>query len=289
MSDRRGVRAAIPGKGSLSVKVSMTPSKRALVRWASLSLRAVLPWPMFALCEELYLRMVKHLCQPNRDSIDIGANIGTYLHAMKRHSRQVYAFEPVPWLAQLLAKKFGQQVVIENVALSRDSGTAVLHIPIVEGALVTGLSTLSDDLARQALHQDVLVETRPLDDVYSGNVGFIKVDVEGHEYSVLQGARRTVARWRPRVLVEAEERHEPGSVRRVQAFFYSLGYQGYFVRQRRLARIEDFDPERMQRSEDIADYTLGVPRARFERYINNFLFLPPNEPSSTLTRLESAL
>ncbi len=280
------------------MQLSMTPSKkRALVHWVNVSLRAVLPWPMFALCEELYfarygeieLRMVKHLCQPNRDSIDIGANIGTYLHAMKRHSRQVYAFEPVPWLAELLAKKFGQKVVIENIALSRDSGTALLHIPVVEGALVTGLSTLSDDLAKQAPHHDLLVKTRPLDDIYSGNVGFIKVDVEGHENSVLQGAQRTIARSRPRVLVEAEERHDPGSVRRVQAFFHSLGYQGYFVCKRRLASIEDFDPERMQRSEDIAGYTLGVARARFERYINNFIFLPPNEPNTTLTKLEAAL
>ena len=45
----------------------------------------------------------------------------------------------------------------------------------------------------------------------------------------------------------------------------------------------------MQRSEDIADYTLGVPRARFERYINNFLFLPREEPSTTLPQLEAAL
>jgi FkbM family methyltransferase len=277
----------------------MTPSKkRALVRRLNVSLRAILPWPMLAWCEELYfarygeieLRMVKHLCRTHRDSIDVGANIGTYLHAMKRHSRQVYAFEPVPWLAQSLAKKFGPKVVIENVALSRDAGTAVLHIPVVEGALVTGLSTLSDDLvAQQVPHRDVLVKTRPLDDVYSGDVGFIKIDVEGHEHSVLQGAQETIARCRPRVLVEAEERHEPGSVRRVQAFFHSLGYRGYFVRQRRLAPIEDFDPERMQRSEDIADYTLGVSRARFERYINNFLFLPSNEPRTTLTQLEAAL
>ena len=46
----------------------------------------------------------------------------------------------------------------------------------------------------------------------------------------------------------------------------------------------------MQRSEDIADYTLAVCRvARFERYINNFLVLPGEEPSTTLPQLEAAL
>jgi hypothetical protein len=53
--------------------------------------------------------------------------------------------------------------------------------------------------------------------------------------------------------------------------------------------IERFDPERMQRIEDIADYTLGTPRTRFERYINNFLFLPPDEPTATLALLDAAL
>jgi FkbM family methyltransferase len=265
---------------------------------AKACLHIVLPWPMIAWCERLYfaqfgeieLRMVKHLCRPDQDSIDVGANVGTYLHAMKRHSERVYAFEPVPWLAQLLPKKFGRKVVVENVALSHETSTALLHIPVIDGTPVTGLSTLSDDLAaKAALCRDIAVETRPLDEVYSGNVGFIKIDVEGHEHSVLQGAQRTIERCRPRVLIEAEERHAPGSVRRIQAFFRRFGYRGYFVLHRRLAPIECFDPARMQRSEDIADYTLGVPRARFERYINNFLFLPREEPRTTLARLEAAL
>lgn len=261
-------------------------------------LHIVLPWPMVAWCERLYfaqfgeieLCMVKHLCRPDQDSIDVGANVGTYLHAMMRHSDRVYAFEPVPWLAQLLPKKFGRKVVVENLALSHETSRALLHIPVVDGTPVTGLSTLSDDLAaKTALYRDIPVETRPLDEVYSGNVGFIKIDVEGHEHSVLRGARRTIERCRPRVLIEAEERHAPGSVRRIQAFFRRFGYRGYFVFQRQLAPIECFDPARMQRSEDIADYTLGMPRAQFERYINNFLFLPREEPSTTLAQLEAAL
>ena len=56
-----------------------------------------------------------------------------------------------------------------------------------------------------------------------------------------------------------------------------------------MAPIECFDRAKMQRSEDIADYTLGVPRARFEHYINNFLFLPGEEPNTTLPQLEEAL
>lgn len=273
-------------------------NKHALVQWAKGLLRAILPWPAVAWCEGIYftqfgeieLRLVKHLCRRDRDSIDVGANVGTYVHAMKRHSRRVYAFEPIPWLAPLLAKKFGRRIVVENVALSRETSTALLHVPVIDGEAVTGLSTLSPELAAQeALCRDIPVATKPLDAVYGGDVGFIKIDVEGHEESVLQGASETIARCRPRVLVEAEERHAPGSVSRVHAFFRRFGYRGYFVLRRHIEPIEHFDPGTMQRSEDIAEHTLGTRRSRFDRYVNNFLFLPTEEPNTTLTALETEL
>ncbi len=277
----------------------MAPARRrSWVRWTKGSLRTVLPWPMVAWCEGLYfaqfgeieLRLVRHLCRPDRESIDVGANVGTYLHAMKRHSRRVVAFEPVPWLAQALEKKFGPKVVVEPLALSHESSTAQLHIPVIDGTPVTGLSSLSQEVAgKTTVHQDIAVQTRPLDEVYDGDAAFIKIDVEGHEESVLEGAHRTLERCRPSVLVEAEERHAPGSVRRVQSFFRRRGYRGYYVFRRRLAPIESFDAGRLQRSEDIADYTLGVSRARFDGYVNNFLFLPPGESQATLHRLQAAL
>jgi FkbM family methyltransferase len=257
-----------------------------------------LPWPLLARCEAAYfatfgeieLRLVKHLCRPNQDSIDVGANVGTYLHGMKRYSRRVYAFEPVPWLTPLLAKKFGPRIVVENFALSRETRTALLHVPVIEGSLVTGLASLSPtSAAGDPQYREIPVDTRRLDDVYAGDVGFIKIDVEGHEDHVLQGARRTIVRCRPRVLVEAEERYAPGSVQRVHVFFRALGYRGYFVFRRCLEPIERFDPQTMQRAEDIAEYTAGAPRRRCDRYVNNFLFLPPQEPTQTLGQLAQAL
>ena len=49
-----------------------------------------------------------------------------------------------------------------------------------------------------------------LDNVYSGTAGFIKIDVEGHEQAVLDGAVETIDRCRPRLLVEVDERLSPG-------------------------------------------------------------------------------
>lgn len=262
------------------------------------TLRAILPWPVLTRCEAFYaarfgeieLDLVKHLCRPDQDAIDVGANAGVYVHRMRRYARRVYAFEPVPWLCPTLAKKFGRGVVVDGVALSSDSGTARLYIPVVHGKTITGLASLTPTHPPgESGYAEITVETRPLDEVYAGDVGFMKIDVEGHEESVLEGARRTIARSRPRVLVEAEERHSPGSIRRVRAFFRALGYRGYFVFRHRLQPIERFDPAEMQNERDIDGFACGQSRRRFDRYVNNFLFLPPHEPSATLHRLETAL
>ena len=60
-------------------------------------------------------------------------------------------------------------------------------------------------------------------------MSFIKIDVEGHEEAVLRGMQGLMRCWRPTVLVEVEERHNPGAVGRVAAFMATHGYQGFFL------------------------------------------------------------
>jgi FkbM family methyltransferase len=239
---------------------------------------------------ETELWLVRHLCRHGRDSLDIGANEGSYLYFMQDHSRMVYAFEPIPWLARRLREKFPEQVVVKNVALSDGAGQATLRIPVVAGEAVTGLSTLATKpRTEMAQFREIDVPVARLDDVYAGAAGFIKIDVEGHEEAVLHGARRTIERSRPRLLVEIEERHAPGAVRRITAFLSGLGYRGYFVHDRCLEPIGKFTPATMQRIEDIAGFGPRTPRRRFARYVNNFLFFSAGEPEQLFRDLTAAL
>ncbi len=122
-----------------------------LLGTAKQTLRSVCPRTILQWREERYFRkfgeaeltIVECLCEPHRDAIDVGANEGSYIYAMRRHSRRVYAFEPIPWLAARLVEKFGDTVSVECMALSRQRGAAVLHVPLAEGHPVTGLSSLS--------------------------------------------------------------------------------------------------------------------------------------------------
>ena len=237
---------------------------------------------------ERELRLVRHLCHRERDAVDVGAHEGSYVYFMKRYARRVYAFEPVPSLAEALAWKFAPRVVVRNIALSRESGTAILRIPILDDAPVTGLASLANGAAAAAV-TEIAVQTRPLDEVFAGDAGFIKVDVEGHEEAVLDGAAKTIARCRPRLLIEIEEGRVPGAPARIHAFLRRFNYRGYFVCGRTLASFETFDAAKMQRPADIAGFRVGVPRQSFDRYCNNFLFLADEEAEPLSARIAAAL
>lgn len=259
-----------------------TMSPKPIRRWREAS--------YFRRYGEFELRLVEALCQADCDSIDVGANLGAYVHFMRRSSRLVYAFEPVPWLAQELARKFPSRVVVRNLALSDENGVAMLQVPLIDGQPEAGLASLALPERRSSGEiMQLRVPTYRLDDAYDGRVGFLKIDVEGCEQAVLNGACCTIERCRPNILVEIEERFAQGCIDRTTRFFTEIGYQGYFVNHGALQRIEDFDPPSMQRREDIAGFSAGIGRTHFSSYINNFIFIDQMGQGETLAKIDAVL
>ncbi|TAJ33197.1 MAG: FkbM family methyltransferase [Reyranella sp.] len=241
---------------------------------------------------EVELHLLEFLCRRDADAIDVGANDGSYVHYLRRHARKVIAFEPMPVLARALRDKFpGNDVAVEQVALSDREGTVELHMPVVDGVVVTGCSTISADASETyPASRAIEVPMDRLDAVYKGRVGFIKIDVEGHEQAVLDGAVQTIRRCRPRLLVEVDDRLSPGGLARARAYFDRLGYTGHFVRQGKLEPIGAFSIDEMQRPDKLPDLTAPLTaRKRFGSYIYNFIFLPADEPASTMDRISARL
>ena len=93
---------------------------------------------------EVELRLLDILCDPSRDSLDVGANDGSFVHFLRSRSKTVHAFEPMPEQVATLHRKFRSgKVVIHPIALSRESGTIELHLPVVDGVVVTGCATVA--------------------------------------------------------------------------------------------------------------------------------------------------
>src|SRR5262249_2550066 len=162
------------------------------------------------------LRLVAGLCDPARLTLDVGANRGMYSIAALRFSKGVIAFEPQPHYAKFLKTFMPKQVRIVECAVSHSAGVATLLVPSdpryhAEARLSNEGESAADAGARFV---ETSVRTVPLDDVVDEPVGLIKIDVEGHELAVLEGARRVIESSRPNIIIEIEDRHQPGAVRR---------------------------------------------------------------------------
>jgi len=149
---------------------------------------------------------VPHLMPADRREValDVGANNGVTTQIMASVFKLVHAFEPNPRLAAELAICAPKNVSVHPYAVSSQSGSADLSIPISKGVLLSGWGSLSGNLFKDFERLQMFkVETRTIDSFQFERVDFIKIDVEGHEMSVLEGAMETIRRCRPWLVIEA--------------------------------------------------------------------------------------
>lgn len=207
------------------------------------------------------LRLLPYLFNRNDCVVDVGANYGVYSwHAWSR-AKKVIAFEPQPELVAFLQRALGPKVRVEHAALSESAGDVVLRVPI--DRMQDGRATLEEDndLGLLPAHE-IQVSCRRLDDYDLDRIGFIKIDVEGHELAVINGGWGVISRDLPHLLVEAEERHRKDALASVATRLAALGYGGYFLRAGALVSI------------DYPDQNNGAG-VQPPSGVNNFLFLAP--------------
>lgn len=129
--------------------------------------------------------------------IDIGANIGDFsLEILNNKSTKVIAFEPLPLCCDKLShiyKEYTNRFKFFEIALSNKDGFSKLNY----GETISGLSSLEKKINKITFVGDsntnsIEVITKQLDSFINDsefqNTDFIKIDVEGHEMAVLEGA-----------------------------------------------------------------------------------------------------
>lgn len=229
-------------------------------------------------------------------AIDVGAAVGEYSWLLARKARMVYSFEPYPPHYRILTAFRLPHLIVEPLALGDHPGRAQLRVPILNHRVASRRATLASANALEDADDtqitDVPVTTL---DAYlqakntPSSVDFIKIDVEGHELAVLQGATETLRLSKPAVLIEIEIRHNPDYAE-IFLLLHQWGYRAYCTIDGR--RFKPVEPEMlvsMQRPGNLDRRSRNRRRgSQVAHYFNNFLFLPPGEsPLKTRVDLNS--
>jgi FkbM family methyltransferase len=153
---------------------------------------------------------------PDGTVVDVGANVGAYVLLARMATRaRVVAYEPSPFACHVLQRMVAvnrlADVDVRLKACGARSGRVCLQEGInsyIGGSVETGevLDRDFEQRSRQTSNAfttvDVEQVTLDQDLASEDRIGLIKVDCEGFEYQVLQGARRLLAEQRPHLFVE---------------------------------------------------------------------------------------
>ena len=220
----------------------------------------------------------------NKNSIffDIGTNKGEYAYYTEKliNPKNIYLFEPEKKLNKQLNAIFNN-CQVNNIALSDNKGTHQFKIPVINGVIDNCLSSLEvgnkEDNETESIIYEVKTDT--LDNfTKEKNIipDVIKIDVEGHELSVLKGAENFISKHHPTLIIEIEQRHHKNI--HIESVFESFNQNGYKCYYYSKKQSQLFSYDNKTHLTNTKDYFGKID------YINNYIFI--HESNKTIQSIE---
>jgi FkbM family methyltransferase len=144
------------------------------------------------------LRAAMKHCNDSRVAVDVGGHVGLWSMHLRKKFQMVFAFEPVKAFRECFEKNVsGLGVTLEPYALGASSGSVVMAYETTDSG--------GTHIARAGSGDEFGIEMRTLDSFQLCDVDFIKIDCEGYEHHVINGARETILRCKPCIIVEQKQ------------------------------------------------------------------------------------
>lgn len=149
-------------------------------------------------------RVLKSFLKPNSNCVDVGCYKGEILDLFLQYAPNGshLAFEPIPLNFKHLEEDYKayNNVDLYNCALSNSEGMSEFQY-VTSNPSYSGLKRRS--YVRDETIETVHVTTSTLDTVVKNKrIDCIKIDVEGAEYLVLEGAKQTILEHQPLIIFE---------------------------------------------------------------------------------------
>ena len=140
--------------------------------------------------------------------IDIGSSVGMWTRELASKFKKVYCFEPNPNFIEC----FNKNITESNVKL-------------FELGLSNKEHTASQEFnSTQMTNTPGNIQCRTLDSFNLNDIDFIKIDVDGFEVEVLEGAVETITRNNPVINIEVKKRKRPDICKKIRRILYGLSY-----------------------------------------------------------------
>jgi len=208
---------------------------------------------------EFMLSQTGQFIDPFKNVVDVGAAVGMYTTYWAQRCARVFSFEAVPAVYEQLCKvkdRF-ENVNTYNLAVSDYEGSATFYVDD---------KRLSNSSFRDLVGgKPIVVNVTCLDMMDIPDIGFIKIDVEGHELDVLKGAEEVLANDRPVCMIEVYPEFNNGAVDDTFKFMLDRKYDIFYnVRGEGLQKCDS-----LERAIEVAHDPVLI-----RQHDGDFLFVP---------------
>lgn len=161
--------------------------------------------------------------------LDIGANIGNHSLAFSKYFDSVIAFEPNPKVFDVLSLNARWNPKVTAVQIGASNRQHSVEAVVPRGNLgAAQIIDSSASIAEESIHFECARVDQYISPDRFSDIGFIKIDVEGHEYEALLGCEAILRHAHPVLGFELlRQDHEKNGLR-IAEFLGDIGYSKYF-------------------------------------------------------------
>jgi len=185
--------------------------------------------------------------------LDIGANMGFYslAIAIENPKISVISFEPQPSVYQIMLKniemnQLHERINLINMGLGHQADELTMYIPKFTGTGGGSFKNLHEDEGEA--HQ-IKVPVVTLDSLELSASDLVKIDVEGFELNVIDGAKELISQNRPTIMAELLRKWMKPFGHSPQMFLNkleNLGYRCFAINENDLTELDQIDEETVQ-------------------------------------------
>lgn len=164
--------------------------------------------------------------------IQAGGNCGVYPYLFTEFFNHVYTFEPDPLLFYCLVNNCQESNIIKyNSALSDKNEMVLIKKPVPLNMGMNQVEITEDKESLQA------IPSVAIDNFEFNNVKLIQLDLEGFEVNALNGAKRTIEKYKPIMILECGDLNNPADEKHINQLNEKMESLNYKI----LTRISRLD------------------------------------------------